>query len=256
MLQITKQIAEQLRQLNILAAPGSHLIGKGFLGKNCKLFAGCGLHGGMLGSYSYIRSSLLNAYIGNYCSIAHAVDTGLGNHPLTRITTSPCAITKTENEDLFGRFRHKTDFRFSGTVHIGHDVWIGAHVSILADVRIGNGAVVAAGAVVVKDVPPYAIVGGVPARILRMRFDDATVERLLASRWYLYDWADIELDWGDDPIKTLEAMEQHLEKQAPPLLNEGYIFAESDGKFTLQRTFLTYEERERERERESLTSRP
>lgn len=71
----------------------------------------------------------------------------------------------------------------SADVTIGHDVWGGGNVSIRAGVRIGNGAVIAGGATVTKDVPPYAIVGGLPAKLIRMRFDEQTVEALLATEW-------------------------------------------------------------------------
>ena len=78
-------------------------------------------------------------------------------------------------------------------VTMGHDVWIGRDVTLLCGTHIGTGAVVAAGAVVTKDVPPYAIVGGVPAKILKYRFDPKTIAGLLASEWWL---------WPDDKIKA------------------------------------------------------
>ena len=99
----------------------------------------------------------------------------------------------TEAAEMFAAFRRQAPFKAFSEVRIGHDVWIGAHARLLGGIRIGNGAVVGAGAVVTKDVPDYAIVGGVPAKIIRMRFDDATMERLRATQWYLYDWADIDL---------------------------------------------------------------
>lgn len=71
-----------------------------------------------------------------------------------------------------------------GTVHIGNDVWIANDVNILSGVKIGNGAVVAAGAVVTADVPDYAVVGGIPARVLKFRFDEDTITRLLKSEWW------------------------------------------------------------------------
>ena len=90
---------------------------------------------------------------------------------------------------------------------IGHDCWIGSGVRIMGGVSIGTGAVVAAGAVVTHDVPPYAIVAGVPAKVLRYRFDSETVQALLASRWWecdILNW-NADVDWKDIPA-LLERM--------------------------------------------------
>ncbi|MGN1275552.1 MAG: CatB-related O-acetyltransferase, partial [Floccifex sp.] len=76
------------------------------------------------------------------------------------------------------------EFRKQSRTVIGNDVWIGNNVTILAGVSVGDGAVLAAGAVVTKDVPPYAIVGGVPAKILRFRFDDGTIKELQKLEWW------------------------------------------------------------------------
>jgi hypothetical protein len=87
---------------------------------------------------------------------------------------------------------------FDPHTEIGNDVWIGDRAFIMAGVRIGDGAVVAAGAVVTKDVPPYAVVGGVPARIIKYRFDQPTVDKLLELKWWRYDISEFgEVDWSD-----------------------------------------------------------
>ena len=83
--------------------------------------------------------------------------------------------------------------RSKGNVSIGHDVWIGTEALILSGVSIGHGAVIAARSVVTKDVPPYAIVAGVPARVIRSRFDPATVASLLRIAWW---------DWPREKIET------------------------------------------------------
>jgi acetyltransferase-like isoleucine patch superfamily enzyme len=129
--------------------------------------------------------------IGRYCSIAPNAFVGGGGHPLNWLSTHSFQYS---GGDIF-----KTDGAFSsiagkkrfsqpkGRVQIGNDVWLGEGVHISRGVTIGHGAVVAARAVVTKDIPAYAIVAGVPAQILRFRFTDDVIERLLKLQWWHYD---------------------------------------------------------------------
>lgn len=118
--------------------------------------------------------------MGSWCSVAADVKVFLGGeHRPDWVTTFPF------NE--LPEFAHIAGHpRTKGDVIIGNDVWIGREAMIMSGVRIGDGAVIGARAVVVRDVPPYGIVVGNPAKLLRMRFDDRTVERLLAIAWW--DW--------------------------------------------------------------------
>jgi acetyltransferase-like isoleucine patch superfamily enzyme len=120
--------------------------------------------------------------IGRYGSIADGVEILLGgNHRTDWVTTYPFPELPRlwpEADGIAGS--HTT----RGDVTIGHDVWLGSQAMILSGVTIGTGAVVAARAVVTRDVPPYAIVGGNPAKILRMRFGEDEIASLLASRWW------------------------------------------------------------------------
>ena len=129
------------------------------------------------------------AEIGAFTSIATNVNISLGNHPTDRVSTHP--------------FFYLQEFGFRDTslpavapknekTTIGHDVWIGRDVTLMTNVTLGHGAVIAAGAVVTKDVPPYAIVGGVPAKIIRYRFDEKTIAKLLESQWW---------SWPDEKLK-------------------------------------------------------
>lgn len=140
---------------------------------------------GSIGRYSYIgKRSSVSAEIGRYCSIAGAVNIISGTHPVKNwVSTHPafyspaCECGKSYVNSLL--FEENTP----RTV-IGNDVWIGAGAVILGGIKIGDGAIIAAGAVVTKDVEPYAIAGGVPAKLIRYRFEEAEIEKLLEIRWW------------------------------------------------------------------------
>ena len=139
-----------------------------------------------VGKYTYIQENCViqNAKIGNYCSIASDVKIGLGRHPTDDFSTSPIFYS---NRNLFG-IKHPmqtNSFLEFEPIEIGHDVWIGMNAIIRDGVKIGTGAVIAAGAIVTHDVPDYAIVGGSPARIIKYRFPKERQEKLLETDWFL-----------------------------------------------------------------------
>lgn len=152
------------------------------IGFNSHILRGCLINHSIIGNYTYIgqNSRFQNTRIGNYCSVASDVICGLGNHPLDLFSTSPLfyRVNNTFNlkivdEDL--------DFAEYKPINIGHDVWIGTRAIILDGVNIGNGAVIAAGALVTKDVLPYTIVAGIPARVIKYR--DVKISK--DEWWYL-----------------------------------------------------------------------
>lgn len=122
-----------------------------------------------LGSYSYIgeASTLSNVTVGRFTSIGPGVKIGLGRHPIDFPLTHPKYYA---NSRHFGEaFNLKNEFKEHLVTKVGDDVWIGANALVLSGVVIGRGAIIAAGAIVTKDVPPNVIVAGVPARIIRER---------------------------------------------------------------------------------------
>ena len=148
--------------------------------RNCKV-----------GSFNYIglEAYLNHVLMGNYCSIAGKVTIGAMEHSFWTGSTS----TFLSDEGYSSK-----------TTTIGHDVWIGTQVVIRQGVKIGTGAVVGANSFVNKDVPPYAIVVGSPARILRYRFGDDTIKKLLESKFWLYAPEQAKDILNKIPLQTLQ----------------------------------------------------
>lgn len=136
-----------------------------------------------LGYMSYVSSARVSrATIGKFCSIGFEALIGLGEHPVALLSTHPAFYSNRGQSGMsFSRDQKFDEFK---TIQIGNDVWVGARAIVLGGVTIGDGAIVAAGAVVTCDVPPFAIVGGVPARVLRYRFDEAVRDALTQWRWW------------------------------------------------------------------------
>ena len=124
--------------------------------------------------------------IGRYCALAEGVRFVMAgaNHPMLGPSTFPFGIFGGTWADTTMDLVMSAPSR--GDTVVGHDVWLGYRTLVMAGVTIGHGAVVAAGSVVVADIPPYAIAGGNPARVLRMRYDEEDVARLLRAAWW--DW--------------------------------------------------------------------
>lgn len=141
-------------------------------------------HYSELGRYSYVGydSQVFNTKIGAFCSIGDFFLCGGGHHPTSWLSTSS-AFYFGEN---VGNKTKLAEFRIPPTKRtiIGNDVWIGLRVTVIAGVNIGDGAIIGAGAVVTHDVPPYAIVGGVPAKVIKYRFSEEVREKLMESEWW------------------------------------------------------------------------
>lgn len=153
-------------------------------GSNVRIYSGVELKRSSVGDYTYIgkNSIINNTKIGNYCSIASNVKIVLGKHPLNFFSTSPSIYDKKAYHYIRDSELEYTDD--CGNVVIGNDVWIGSNVIILDDVKIGNGVIVAAGSIVTKDVEPYSVVGGVPAKVIKHRFNELKIKKLEESKWW------------------------------------------------------------------------
>jgi acetyltransferase-like isoleucine patch superfamily enzyme len=148
-----------------------------------KIGKGSSTLGAKYGKYSGCNSNciIVNTDIGNFVNIAWNVHIGPRSHIYTNFTTHDFIYLNNEfipiaNNGCFDGYFNK----------IGHDVWIGCNVTIMAGVEIGNGAIVAAGSIVTKSVPPYAIVGGNPARFIKWRFSKKQRVELEKTKWF--DW--------------------------------------------------------------------
>lgn len=136
-----------------------------------------------IGDYSRIRhfTSLSFVSVGKFTSIAKFTTIGVAAHPLNRISTN---LIFYQNNIIRNDWIKPIDFIPHKKTIIGNDVWIGEQSFIPGGITIGNGAVIAARSVVTKDIPPYAVVAGVPAKIIKYRFDEETIKLLESSEWW------------------------------------------------------------------------
>lgn len=153
------------------------------INKKAKVYSGSLVYSSSLDRYSYIGydCNIINCEIGSFCSIADGVIIGGARHPMEWVSTSPVFYNAKGGTGLH---LGSLDIPKGKRSYIGNDVWIGQRAIIMQGIKVGNGAVIGAGAVVTKDVPPYAVVVGVPARIIRYRFDVDTISQLQESQWW------------------------------------------------------------------------
>ena len=141
-------------------------------------------------TYVGVGTEIINTQIGKFCSIANNCRIGLASHTVDYLSTSPI-FTEKNNGVGISWIKHSV-FRQNFNIKIGNDVWIGYGVIILGNVTIGDGAIIGAGAIVTKDVPPYAIVVGCPAKIVRYRFSAEIIQKLQRIEWW---------NWSEEKLK-------------------------------------------------------
>jgi len=171
---------------------GSILCGKNYIGKKTVL---SNTRVGF-GSYIQDRGDITNTVIGKYTSIGTDVATVIGKHPIKRLAMHPAFYSRSKalgysysDKDSFEEFEY-VDKENNIQVKIGNDVWIGNHVKIMEGITIGDGAVIGACSLVTKDVEPYGIYVGVPAKKIADRFDEEKIAELKKMAWW-----DMDEDW-------------------------------------------------------------
>ena len=144
--------------------------------ENYNMEVGFGSYGCFFPNFNFGQPMI----IGNYCSFASGIQFIPGNHPISDVSTHPFFFRLE-----FGFVESRVDNELLKPTIVGHDVWIGRNVNVLPNCKkIGNGAIIGAGSVVTKDVEPYSIVAGNPARKIKMRFTEKEIELLENSKWY------------------------------------------------------------------------
>lgn len=193
--------AADLNEFGLMLEPGT-VLGPGLVYERAvQIISTPTVRNCQIGAFTYVSGELgvamFASVIGRFCSIGGIV--GAPEHPTDWLTTHPFAFMRPALLPRFDKIPEFVRMAPDGTetykfqqktaTHVGHDVWAAANSVIRRGLTVGHGAIIGAGAIVTKDVPPYAIVAGAPGKILRLRFPENIVERLLALEWWRYDLA-------------------------------------------------------------------
>ncbi|OLP62411.1 hypothetical protein BJF93_22360 [Xaviernesmea oryzae] len=229
-IRVTDDIEARLKAQNVIVPAGAHVYApQGFeIHAPFGLFAGCSFENAAhLGAFSYSWSSLNRIKkIGRYCSIAANVSFGAVEHPTDWLSTSGALYDRHflgggfipsdsafQIRSLDGSEQKRQD------ITIGNDVWIGERAYIRGGVNLGDGCIIGTNAVVTKDVPAYAIVVGNPGRVVKMRFTDEIIQRLLESKWHEYSY----LDFKGMAVNHVEKFLYLFEKRVARGVFEPYV---------------------------------
>ncbi len=194
------------RKNNVRLGRGCYIQGKSTAFEGCNCIGSSTVFCGRLGYASYIGNNCeIRANIGRYCSIASYVRVIKSKHPTKDWVSTHPAFFSTRKQCGMTYARSNLYDEKSELTVIGSDVWIGQGASVIEGVKIGDGAIIAAGAVVTKDVPAYAIVAGVPAKLMRYRFSEDEIEKLLELKWW-----DKSNEWVRENAKYFKSIELFL----------------------------------------------
>lgn len=234
-----ESFSERLRQLNVFSGPHERLAPDDkliyYIPKDIEIEEYARISGETFfscGALSYGPSDEPRISMGRYCSVAERLRVMGDRHPMEWFSTSSAwfdigadadkphfrEFWKAQQVDIGSVAPPWPEGTNAGKPKLEHDVWIGQDVTLAQGITIGTGAVVGAGSVVTKSVPPYAVVAGNPARLIRYRFDEATIERLLASQWWDY-LIMLDRDVARTPQNMLDNLEREIAAGTAKKLN-------------------------------------
>lgn len=178
-----------------------------------------------MGAFSYSHSELGHGVkVGRYCSVGSGLTIMGADHYPDWISTSPKFYTPEYHSD---DFEHTDLLRSSRNIEIGNDVWIGSGVTLKRNLKIGDGAIIATGSIVTRDVLPFQIVGGVPAKVIKMRFSEELVSRIQNLSWWDYHFHKFKGLDASDPESFVSRLEEMvdvgLEKYSPGIITQKEI---------------------------------
>jgi acetyltransferase-like isoleucine patch superfamily enzyme len=172
-----------------------------------------------IGQFTYINQYTViygRVSIGKFSIIARNCEIGVANHPIDWLSSMGNFKPYFPKHPDIGQSEHYPTIAHHPT-HIGNDVWIGCNVVMKSGVTVGDGAIIAAGAVVVGDVEPYAIYGGIPAKFIRHRFDQAIIASLLKLKWWDLDTSFIAKLPRNDIVASVAMIEEFMKKEVEKL---------------------------------------
>lgn len=176
--------------------------------------------GTFMGYGTYIgHDSDIGGSIGRFCCVAPNVLYNPGIHPFSFPYVAVSPMFYSMSKQCGETFATENTFKeYLKPLEIGNDVWIQQNVFICGGVEISDGAVVLAGAVVTKDVPPYAIVGGVPAKVVKYRYDEETVKFLLRIKWWNKDVSWLRKNWK--LMNNIEKLKEYYDEESKKMVDE------------------------------------
>jgi acetyltransferase-like isoleucine patch superfamily enzyme len=205
---ISAKLINKIIRPNNNNQPLIYILANSTIGEFCSVGKDCYVFNTHIGDFTYLsqRVTIMNCTIGKFCSIAQGVNACLGTHPSSKfVSTHPAFFSLSKQNGM--TFSDKNYFEEMGKTKIGNDVWIGVNAIIMDNITIGNGAIIGAGAVVTKDIPPYAIAAGTPAKIVRYRFTEDEIAFLETFKWW-----DKDYDWLKNNFKDLHDVKLFIKK--------------------------------------------